>query len=167
VVHYFTHADKGVIHLIKDLFKKTGTVAKEYVAGKRKRYFPPLNFFLLVATIFVLVMGLVTPQPSSNILKDHPELNYIPEAKQKERVIHIYERQQKAVYFLNRYSNVVAMIATPLLCFIFWLFYIKGRYNYTEHLVACMYMTGYTNLLYVVILVPSQYYCISGTLIFW
>lgn len=153
-IHYFTHADKGIIHLLKDLLKKTGTVAKEYVAGKRKKYFPPLNFFLLVATIYVLIMSFVTPHPSDNVLKNHPEVNYIPNAQQRERVIHIYERQEKAVYFLNKYSNVVGMIAIPLLCFIYWLFYIKGRYNYTEHLVASMYMTGFTNLLYVVILVP-------------
>lgn len=153
-VHYFTHADKGIIHLLKDLFTKTGTVAKEYIAGKRKSYFPPLNFFLLVATIYVLVMGLVTPKPSGNVLKDHPELQHIPDVRQKEKVIGIYERKDKAIYFMNKYSNVVAMIAAPLLCFIYWLFYIKARYNYTEHLIACMYMAGLTNLVYVLLLVP-------------
>ncbi len=44
-VHYFNLADKGLFRLLKDLLIKTGNVAKEYVAGKRKKYFPPLNFF--------------------------------------------------------------------------------------------------------------------------
>ena len=39
VVHYFTHADKGIFQLLKQLVTKTGIVAKEYVEGKRKKYF--------------------------------------------------------------------------------------------------------------------------------
>ena len=31
------------------------TTQREYVEGKRKKYFPPLNFFLIVAAIYVLV----------------------------------------------------------------------------------------------------------------
>ena len=40
VVHYFTHADKGFFGLLKDLAVSTGKVAREYVTGKRKKYFP-------------------------------------------------------------------------------------------------------------------------------
>lgn len=152
-LHYFTHADKGLFNLLKDLLLKTGRVAKEYVAGKRKKHFPPLNFFLIVAAVYVLMMSSVAPA-QSNTLRNHPEINRIPDPVQRERVIKIYERQGKAISFLNKYSNVVSMIAAPLICFIYWLFYIRGRYNYTEHLVGCMYMSGFTNLVYILILVP-------------
>jgi hypothetical protein len=40
-IHYFTHADKGLFQLIRDLVKKRGVVAREYIEGKRKKYFPP------------------------------------------------------------------------------------------------------------------------------
>lgn len=153
-LHYFTHADKGLLRLLKDLLIKTGVVAKEYVAGKRKKYFPPLNFFLIVATVYVLIMSMASSRPPGNVLRDHPELNRISDPVQKERVRQIYARQSKAIYFLNKYSNMVAMVAVPLICFIYWLFYIRHRYNYTEHLIGCMYMAGFTNLIYVVGLVP-------------
>jgi hypothetical protein len=44
-VHYFTHADKGLPQLVRDLVLKGGVVAREFVNGKRKKYFSPLNFF--------------------------------------------------------------------------------------------------------------------------
>lgn len=153
-VHFFIHADKGIFKLVKALLLKTGNVAKEYVQGMRKKYFPPLNFFLVVATFFVLVMHAVTPHTSFDVLKEHPELSRIPEKSHREHVTQIYERQHKAVAFVNEYSNTISMIAAPLICLIYWLFYIRGKYNYAEHLVACMFMSGFTNLVFVLIYVP-------------
>ncbi|GEM_PF-4297466 len=43
--HAFTHADKGIFHLLKGLATQPGTVAREYVEGKRKKYFNPFTFF--------------------------------------------------------------------------------------------------------------------------
>ena len=153
-IHYFTHADKGIFGLLKDLVVKNGRVAKEYVEGKRKRYFPPLNFYLLVATVFVIVINLASPKEQLAVNSSSPEIQSIKDPVQRNRVIQIYERRSKAVTFMNRYSNIVSMIALPLLSFIYFLFYIKGRYNYTEHLTAGMYMMGFSNLTYVLIFVP-------------
>lgn len=153
-IHYFTHADKSVFGLVKSLAVKTGTVAREYVGGKRKKYFPPLNFFLLVATVFVLIIGLAELRTTTAVQTEHPEINRIPDAAQRERVRGIYERRDKAVHFINKYSNIVAMVAAPLLCILFWRFYRQAGYNYTEHLVACLYMIGFSNLVYVVVFVP-------------
>jgi hypothetical protein len=43
------------------------------------------------------------------------------------------------------------MFATPLITFIIWLFYSRGQYNYTEHLMANLYISGYTALAHVLI----------------
>jgi len=161
-VHYFTHADKGIFLLVRQLLFKKGNVAKEYIAGKRKKYFPPLNFYLLVATIMVLIFSFVS-SPSSDVASVHPEVNQIKDPVQKQKVIRIYERQGVAVNFINKYSNIVAMIAVPLIAFIYWLFYLRGRYNYTEHLVGCMYMTGFTNLIYAILFVPVSLIFAKGS----
>lgn len=39
--HALTHTDKGILLLIKELFVRPGIVAREYVEGKRKKYFNP------------------------------------------------------------------------------------------------------------------------------
>jgi len=153
-IHYFTHADKGIVGLVKDLVVKSGNVAKEYVSGKRKKYFPPLNFYLLIGTIYVLAIGFVAPKTNVDVLKEHPEINRIQNKDVRQYVIRIYERQYKALAFINKYSNTVSMIAVPLTCVFYWLFYIRGRYNYTEHMIACLYMGGLTNLVFALIFVP-------------
>lgn len=156
-VHYFTHADKGIIGLIKDLAVKTGKVANEYVSGKRKKHFPPLNFFLLAGTIYVLVVNAANPpreyDASKDALKAYPQLTTYPKHVQQ-YVINLYDRQHKALTFMTKYSNTVAMIGVPFTCLLYWLFYIRGRFNYTEHMVAGMYMGGFTNIVYALIFVP-------------
>lgn len=173
-VHYFTHADKGFFHLLKALLLKTGTVGREYVTGKRKKYFPALNFYLLVAAIYVLLINIEAKLAPAASSTKQTEINRIPDPVQSERVRHIYARRDEALHFMNKYSNFIAMIAIPLIAFIFWLFYKRGQYNYAEHLVSGMYMAGFANLVYVTILVPvsilmgsnHSYYAILYVLVF-
>jgi len=153
-LHYFTHADKGVLGLLRDLWTKNGIVAKEYVEGRRKKYFPPLNFFLLVATLFVLVMTATVPHKTFDVRQEYPGIAHIPDPVKREEAYGEAERGHKVGVFMSKYGNVVSMVAVPLICFVFWLFYLRGRYNYAEHLVACMYMAGFTNLLYAFVFVP-------------
>jgi hypothetical protein len=54
LVHVFTHADRSVFSLVRDLAHKPGRVAREYVAGKRRRYFNPFTFA-------IVVIGVVAP----------------------------------------------------------------------------------------------------------
>ena len=64
-----------------------------------------------------------------------------------------------AASFWNQYSELVSIAAAPLLCLFFWVFYRRIGFNYTELLVACFYMMGFTNLVYAIIVSP-----ISSTL---
>lgn len=153
-VHYFTHADKGIFQLIRDLALKSGVVAKEYINGKRKKYFPPLNFFLLVAAVFVFISNIPKEAPPINIQKENQELSAISDPIQREKVIHVYERKEKMIHFMKKYSNLMAMMALPLTTFFFWLFYKKQNYNYTEHLVAGMYMLGFCILVNTLLILP-------------
>lgn len=55
IIHYTTHADKSIFTLLRDLVVKPGTIGREYIAGKRQKYFKPLNFFFIVAGIVVFM----------------------------------------------------------------------------------------------------------------
>lgn len=156
-IHYFTHADKGLFQLIRDLFIKRGLVAFEYIEGKRKKYFPPLNFFLMIAAVFVFVATQTEEPLPTNILKVHPEINQISDPAEKEQAISIYERKIKVTHFTTRYSNLMAMCSLPLTALVFWLFYKKAKYNYIEHLVAGMYMLGFCILIYSLLIIPVGY----------
>lgn len=154
-VHHITHGDKGFFVLLKNLLLHTGNVAREYVQGKRKKHFPPVNFFFIVAAAYVFIMTLnAKPQMQADVLKEHPELNYIPNIEQRHKVMDIYERAGKARIFMSKHANTIFMLATPLITLIFFLFYKKSGFNYVEHLVANMYMSSFTLLVQVIIFVP-------------
>lgn len=67
LIHYFTHADKGIFHLLKDLATKPGLVAREFVEGKRQKYFRPLNFFLIVAGLVVFMTSMLGKSTASSV----------------------------------------------------------------------------------------------------
>ena len=156
-VHYFTHADKGLFQLIRDLVTKRGLVALEYIEGKRKKYFPPLSFFLLIAAIFVFVATMGESKETMSVIEAHPELNQIVDPIKKQQAIGIYERKVKVAHFTTKYSNLLAMCSLPITALVFWLFYKRSKYNYIEHLVAGMYMLGFCILVYAGIILPLSF----------
>ncbi|RZJ35991.1 MAG: DUF3667 domain-containing protein [Flavobacterium sp.] len=146
-IHYFTHADKGIFQLLRDLATRSGFVAREYVDGKRKKYFPPLNFYLLVAAIHVST-ATVFEKTNDHVGKTAGAAAGDAQALRMERLA-------QATHFLNHYGNFTAMIILPFTALVLYLFYRKARFNYTEHLVACMYMAGFCTLIYAIIILPA------------
>ena len=45
-LHALTHVDQSILALVKALLLRPGHVAREYVEGKRKKYFAKLNCFI-------------------------------------------------------------------------------------------------------------------------
>ena len=65
-------------------------------------------------------------------------------------------RAAKANKFTGKYSNVINMLAVPLLTALFWVCYLGDRYSYLEHLVANMYFVPFIMLFYALLVVPLQ-----------
>jgi len=155
VFHAFTHTDKGIFFLIKELFLRPGIVAKEYIAGKRKKYFNPFTFFLILAAFFVFSSSL-----SGTIKKekqDMPErITKIDNDEKREEAIAIYERALKTQQFFIKHGNIVAMIAVPFFACYFWLIFYKRKYNYSEHLVANLMFVSFANLAFSLFVFPLQ-----------
>lgn len=160
-IHYFTHADKGIFTLLISLIKQPGLVAKEYVEGKRKKHFPPLNFFLIVAAVYIVMGGITSKYSKTPLQRNTRENSYtsapkisMPDNFQQAESIKRMEKMANIGRFFSKYSNYVAMLAAPLISFLIWLLYLRGRYNYTEHLVANLYLIGFTNLFRCLIVAP-------------
>lgn len=154
-IHYFTHADKGIFHLVKALARRPGKVAQEYIAGRRKTYFKPFNFFLIMAGIVVFM--------TSTFYKEYPRPARPANAAARPMDPQLMKRYQamgirsaRVTKFTGKYSNIINMVATPLFAAFFWLFYLRGRYSYLEHLVANMYFVPFIMIFYAFLVVPLQ-----------
>ncbi|MGC3943624.1 MAG: DUF3667 domain-containing protein [Chryseolinea sp.] len=177
----FTDIDKGFFTLLRSLVVQPGIVAREYISGKRKKHFGPLNFYLIVGTLLILSMNITewiraestgskvaastsTPPPNESAEATKPSLSPGDASRDKNDSQTLVRekmnaRRQAASSFWKQYSDLVSIAAAPLLCVFFWVFYRGAGFNYTELLVACFYMMGFTNLVFAIIVSP-----ISSTL---
>ncbi len=118
-IHAFTHADKGFLLLLKDLLVKPGIVAREYIEGKRKKYFNPLTFLVICAAVgfyFVSATDFYTPQ----------DLSRMPEGSIWHDVF----------TFTNRHMKTLdVFLLAPLITLLGWMFFRKPKYNLAEHFV--------------------------------
>lgn len=153
--HAFTHTDKGIFHLLKCLASRPGTTAREYLQGKRKAYFNPFTFFLIVMAVYVLV----DPFFVRSIPEAHPDpavLARIPTAEGRDNYVNILHRANQMQYVLTGKANFVAMVAVPLIALISWLCFYRRGFNYAEHLTANMMFVVFANLMMVILIFPLK-----------
>ncbi len=168
-IHFFFHADKSLLNLVRELAVNNGKVAREFIAGKRKKYFPPLNFFLLVAAVYLFVQ-IQTDYPHINVVKAYPELLQIQNKALQVKMINAYQRREDAIHFMNHHSNTVMMLSLPVIALVFWLLYRRKGFNYTEHLVGGMYMFGFFTLIFTVLSYFANFIGVDGRvtyLLYW
>jgi hypothetical protein len=151
--HAFTHADKGIIHLVKGLATKPGKVVAEYLDGKRKSYFNPFTFFLLCAGFFVFMNALV--KPNGEWPKADPAvLARIPSAKGKEMYMKAMERSTTVYTITQKNSNMLALAALPINALIFWIFFRRRGRNYAEFVVAMLFLGSFATFLFSIVISP-------------
>lgn len=151
--HAFTHADKGIFHLLKCLTLQPGTTAREYITGKRKKYFNPFTFFLILMAVFVLSNNFFT-KPLDLRKVDPVVLQHIPTQEGKKMYVERTERGNTASIVMRKHGNIVAMVAVPFIAFFTWLFYRKRGFNYAEHLTANMMFVAFSNLIFTLVIFP-------------
>jgi hypothetical protein len=200
---HFTDIDRGFFTLLRDLVVRPGSIAQEYIAGRRKKHFGPLSFYLIVGTILILSMNMtewihartqipagsatsinsspdgvsslrrstapdtIIAAPAAGVQPTRRDSMYLKGATSKEevaaRIARVQGRRQAANNFWKQYSDLVSIGAAPLLCLFFWFVYRPAGLNYTELLVASLYMMGFTNLVFALIASPVTTMLSSAT----
>ena len=153
--HAFTHTDKGIFHLLKSLATRPGATAREYIGGKRKSYFSPFTFFLIVMGIYVLADAFFIKTPPATE-PDQQVLARIPTAEGRQHYTTMLHRGDNVRHFMTKKANIVAMVAVPLIALISWLFFYRRGYNYAEHLTANMMFVVFSNLVFVLLIFPLK-----------
>ena len=143
LVHAFTHADKGFFYMMLQLFKNPGKVAREYILeGKRKRYFTPFQYVLLIGALAAIVMV------NSHYMENAMRSLTSADVSTKQAAI-----MQQITYLQGKYYNFFILIQLPFLSLsTFWL-YKKYKYNYAEHLTLHTFITAQTTLIGMVLMI--------------
>lgn len=133
-IHALTHVDHSIFALLKALAWQPGRVAREYIEGRRKKYFGPLAFLVIAVGITSFMIVIADVKWFSPITESGP------------------------AGFLQRHINLVILLQMPVLAgwcaLLFW----SDRLHYAEHLVLTAYSSGFRILVLGLIATPIMYF---------
>ena len=132
----FFNYDNKLLRTLIDLIKKPEAVIGGYIEGIRKRYINPISFFGLVLTIVGLEWLILQ--------KFFPHLLNMSSIATNGN-----ETALKGIFdFVQKYSSVLMMLYIPLYAIISrTVFFDNKKYNYTEHILAFIYMLSMLSLI--------------------
>lgn len=134
LVHAIVHVDRSVLSLVRLLLLMPGVVAREYVEGKRQRYYGPFAFLVVVVAF---ASGLIAISGFRVVTSSVPN---------------------PASEFIQGHINLVFFVQVPLLAALSRLLDVRGgRYNYAEYLVLASYTSAMHILFYALVIVPAWY----------
>jgi hypothetical protein len=133
LLHAFIHVDRSALSLVQMLLVRPGTVALNYVQGKRKRYFGPFSFLVIVVAAASAVIALTGFRAVSA------------------------NRANVIVDFLQGHVNLLMFTEVPLLAGFSRLFDVRGCFNFAEHLVLAAYTSSMRVVLATLIVIPFWY----------
>jgi hypothetical protein len=143
-IHAFTHADKGIFHLFLQLFIRPGKVAYEYIVeGKRKKYFPPFQYILILGTIAAFVAI------NSHFLEHAMEIAGQQQKYSKRQI----EFMNTISHFQTKYYNFVILMQLPFLALASFLVYRKKGLYYAEHLTLQTFITAQTSVIGMIVMI--------------
>ncbi|MES2828257.1 MAG: DUF3667 domain-containing protein [Bacteroidota bacterium] len=169
VVHVVTHTDKGFFFLIKELVVQPGKTIKEFLSGKRKKYFSPFSFFFIIIGLYVLSNSIFKPFNATVLVENSTEQVKYPAnlktEKQKEKYERIMARRDRAMTFMNTRTNLVLCVSTPFIAFIMFLMF-KRKMFYAEHLVVMMFVNAFLILITLFVFSPLMVLTSNSILFF-
>ncbi len=122
IPHSLFHVDGGFFHTFKNLCLRPGNMIREYLGGRRRDYFSPFLYALIMCGVFVVVSHLFADETRVKI-----EITDIKSADEYLQV--------------NYYKAIVILMILPATVSSFLVFR-NSAYNFAEHLVLNTFITA-------------------------
>tara|TARA_R110002049_G_C9091757_1_gene556362 strand:- start:159 stop:884 length:726 start_codon:yes stop_codon:yes gene_type:complete len=127
--------NRGIFFTIKELTVRPGHSIREFLNGKRKNHFKPLAFIIFTSTLYVLAHYFIGNQ------------TFIDDAISGYKAGGKVENS-KFVNWISRNQTYVILLLVPFFSLAYYLAFIKSKYNYFEHLVLNIFITGQQMFIY-------------------
>lgn len=116
LIHGVWHMDNKIIFTLKELFTRPGKAAKDYLSGKRLKYYNVFYLLLLVVGLDIAITHLLEPYLNS-LTSQLPE------------------EPLKLFHFIYKYPKFIILGQIPLFTLNSWLLLRKLQFNFAEHLI--------------------------------
>ena len=117
LVHGVWHVDRGILVTTKEVFTRPGYAARDYIAGKRIKYYNIFYLMLLLLGVMLIVGNYV----DGGLIGKRP-------ANEPEEVKILND-------ILSKYTKLLYLALIPVFAFNGWLLFRKLKFNFTEHLI--------------------------------
>ncbi|SNR17667.1 DUF3667 domain-containing protein [Tenacibaculum jejuense] len=133
--------DHGFFYTIKQLAIAPGHSVKDFIDGKRKKYFKPITFVLILSTIYGLIAGI---SGEKTMLADFVSgwSNYENSEFDSHDKIFVFQ------WLIKNYAYAMLLLL-PVFSLGSYLSFRKYKYNYFEHLVLNSFITGQQAIIYI------------------
>lgn len=136
------YIDRGLLFTIKELSIRPGHAIREFVVGKRIQNYKPISYFLIASALYVIATHLMG---RNTFIADFVSGFALGMTEQD---------QSSGAEIINWITNnqaYVALMFIPLFSFASYIAFKKTKYNYFEHLVLNLYITGHQMLIYLIL----------------
>ena len=131
IPHSVFHIDKGLFFTFIQLLYRPGYAIRDYLSGKRVKFFTPISYLLLLCAASSVFYHLVSV------------------ADVQERISPGILFPKLALFFTD-YPALMLCALTPFISFWSWLFNRDKQYNYWENVVLNIYIIAQFNLFFII-----------------
>ena len=151
--HTVFHLDKGILYNVTQLFKRPGYAIKDYLDGKRKKFYHPLSYMLIILGTMLVAMNLMKVHyydPKQDAwMSPEKAANWQKYDATQQTWIHYYK------FYIPFYLPWMALI------FYLWLRVMKQKYTYAESVFISFFCSA--NMTIPQIFVLTMAYFVNNT----
>ena len=137
--------NRGFFYTIRELFIRPGHTINNFIEGKRKEYFKPLAYILMTSTLYLLIAFFLDIDTTSNEITSGFIIGINNNGNEKDSGI------ITALYWLTKHQAYAVLLTLPFFSLGSYIAFFKLRYNYFEHLILNIYITGQQMIIYLLL----------------
>jgi len=141
--------NKGFFYTVMVLFMQPGKAISSYLHGKRKQFFKPISYVLLLSTVYFIVSQFV----GQNTWMGDLMTGYTQGALDKGDVAEVPDL---ILWFTKNYPYA-ALLFIPVFSLASYWSYRRFQLNYIEHIVFNSFLTGQQAIIYAVCSLPLAF----------
>lgn len=146
--HGIFHCDRSILYTCYALFTRPGKMIADYIAGRRIRYFNPFTMLVIMASIASVL--------SEILLAEHVKATILPAVSDSDSMLLRLGHYLLAVMEGTVFQSIIFLPLFALAAK--WTFGRKNvrRYNYTELLIAGVYIICKYLIISILLEIPAQ-----------
>ncbi|KAA3617223.1 MAG: DUF3667 domain-containing protein [Calditrichaeota bacterium] len=137
--------ESHLFRTVKELVISPGNYVKTYLKGKRRPFMAPIQFFLLLLTLYVLVFNLFGD-------KYFEYITQVTRVENSEKIQKFDLNIQNIQTHVKKNLDIFNFMMPPIMALFFWALFRKQGFNYAESLVFSFYIISIGFLLSIIII---------------